>query len=131
MTGKDDNTLDDLVALNHSKAASVKIRETAKTFVGYSNMCHVRSNTEEVVLYFLERPPSLDDDDVTALGVARIYLNIHHAKRLHRALSDTIARHEKLFGEISENIELTEEGLKFVQEQLAEIRTTHGDDSSE
>lgn len=65
--------------------------------VFYSNIAQVMITPEELIIHFGVRRP---EDPEKGEGVARVYLNHSHAKRLAGALVRVIESFEKDFGKI-------------------------------
>lgn len=74
----------------------VTLYDTEGEFQTYANICGVSFTEDDVLLHFAIK----DHDGATAHGVARVYLTVPHAKRLHQALGRLIERHEERFGPI-------------------------------
>jgi hypothetical protein len=63
----------------------------------YSNIAQVMITPEELVIHFGVRK---EEDPASGVGIAKVYLNHSHAKRLAGALVRVIESFEKDFGEI-------------------------------
>lgn len=74
---------------------SVHRTEDAPSF--YANICLVRTTPEEVILQFGQR---ITDDPSRGNAVVTIYTNLWHAKRLAKALLESIGKYEAIFGEL-------------------------------
>jgi len=66
----------------------------------YSNTAYINHTPEEIVLDFLNVFPSIGNGSV----VSRVMLSPSHAKRLARALQETIEKHEEKYGEVPHTI---------------------------
>jgi len=79
------------------KSATVNIMDTTEERTVYSNLAAVMISHDDVLIHFAIR--HMDDPNIGD-GVAKVYLNLAHAKRLANALSFQINNYEKMFGEI-------------------------------
>ena len=77
--------------------APTSVTRLSEQPVFYVNVCSVSITPEEAILQFGLR--ALEDPS-QANGVAAVYMSLAHAKRLAEALSQTLQRYEKVFGEI-------------------------------
>lgn len=67
----------------------------------YSNIAQVMITPEELIIHFGVRK---QDDPAKGVGIAMVYLNHSHAKRLAGALVRVIETFEKDFGEIEADL---------------------------
>ncbi|HZG52773.1 MAG TPA: DUF3467 domain-containing protein [Pyrinomonadaceae bacterium] len=98
------------------KTEEITIYDSPQQFVGYANINGITFTPEEVVMHLgLRRLENLNEAD----GVAKIYLNLPHAKRIMLALAHLIERHEMFFGEINADpgSRLTDAGRKHLEEK--------------
>jgi len=96
-----------------------KILDAPDQKVCYSDLMEIKVTAEEIVLHFgLKKNVESDG----AVGVAKIYLSVPHAKRVADALTNSLNAYEQLFGEIEANPEnrLTPEARKALEGQTAD-----------
>jgi hypothetical protein len=88
---------------------------------GYSDLARVMVTPEEVIFHFGLRR---EDEPNEAIGFAKIFVSLHHAKRIASVLLNGIKEHEGFFGEIEAEAEkrLTPEGREKI-DQLKEKET--------
>ncbi len=65
--------------------------------VFYANLCLIRTTPEEVILQFGQRNI---DDPSQGDAIVTVYTSLWHAKRLARALLESINKYEAVFGEL-------------------------------
>lgn len=109
------------IKLSTEASTSVTIFNSPNQFVGYANINGVTVTPDEVIMHFGLRRT---DEPTEADGVAKIYLNLPHAKRIMLVLNALIAEHEMMFGEIHPEPEarLTDAGRKRLQENLRKLK---------
>jgi hypothetical protein len=79
----------------------------------YANLVGMVFGVDDVLLHFALRT---EGDPTKAVGVAKIYLSLPHAKRIVTALKNGLEQIEKLVGEIVED-----PAGKYTPEELQEL----------
>jgi hypothetical protein len=89
----------------------VKVIDSPGQFEAYANVNGITMTPEEVIFHFGTRSHENPNE---AKGVAKIYLNVAHAKRIAIVLAQVISEYEEMFGEVEPNVlkRLTDEGKK-------------------
>ncbi len=85
---------------------------------GYADFVEIRVTAEETAFHFcLRKGNNLNE----AVGVAKMYVSIPHAKRIAHALTNSLKQYEHAFGEIKADAKdrLTPEGQKKLEELLS------------
>jgi hypothetical protein len=93
---------------------SVFIENGPNEITTYAHVVGLLFGTDEVLFHFALRT---ETDLTKAIGVARVYLSLPHAKRMLQALSAGIENLEKLFGEI-----VADPAQRLTPEQLQELQ---------
>lgn len=77
--------------------STIELRGMEEAPSVYANYCVVRSTPEEVMLHFGQRSINNPTQGNTVITV---YTSLWHAKRLAKALLESIGKYEAVFGEI-------------------------------
>lgn len=103
------------VIVQKKAGLAVDIQKGPDEITTYANIVGIMFGPDEVILHFGLR--NIDDPN-KGTGVAKIYLNSAHAKRLMAALGAAVQKIESIFGEINANpvSKMTAEQLKKLQE---------------
>jgi len=83
-----------------TKSSEVKISDVPNECICYSNTALVMVSNDDVMIHFGLR--KVDDPNVGD-GVAKVFLNLSHAKRLAIVLTRSIDNYEKTFGKIQDD----------------------------
>jgi hypothetical protein len=84
---------------------------------GYADLVEIKVTAEEAVFHFGLRKESNPNE---AVGIAKMYVSVAHAKRIARILTNSLKEYEHMFGEIKTDVKdrLTPEGQKWLEELL-------------
>ncbi len=94
----------------------VEMQKGPNEITSYANVVNILFGPDEVILHFGLRK---EDDPNKGTGVAKIYINSAHAKRLTAALSGAVQQVESIFGEI-----VTDPISKLTPDQLQKLHNT-------
>jgi len=97
----------------------VEIQKGPDEITTYANIVGITFGPDEVILHFGLRSA---DDPNKGTGVAKIYINSAHAKRLTAALGAAVQQVESIFGEI-----IADPASKLTPEKLQELQKLAGD----
>jgi hypothetical protein len=94
----------------------VEVQKGPDEITAYANIVAIMFGPDEVVLHFGLR--NIDSPN-KGVGIAKIYINPAHAKRLTAALSGALQQVESIFGEINSNpiSKLTPDQLQKLQKK--------------
>ena len=79
-------------------SGTIDIQKGPDEITAYANIVAIMFGPDEVILHFGLRNA---DDPNKGIGVAKIFINPAHAKRLTAALSGALQQVESIFGEIN------------------------------
>ena len=92
------------------KQQGINIELSEETAEGvYSNLAIITHSSSEFILDYIRIMPGVPKGKVKS----RIIMTPEHAKKLHRALSDTLAKYEGSYGKIKESEQLGNIPLNF------------------
>ena len=75
----------------------------------YSNLAIITHSSSEFIMDYIRIMPGVPKGKVKS----RIVMTPEHAKKLHRALADTLSKYESVHGEINETDQLSSIPLNF------------------
>ena len=92
------------------KQQGINIELSEETAEGvYSNLAIITHSSSEFILEYIRIMPGVPKGKVKS----RIIMTPEHAKKLHRALSDNLAKYEGSYGKIKESEQLGNIPLNF------------------
>ena len=92
------------------KQQGINIELSEETAEGvYSNLAIITHSSSEFILDYIRIMPGVPKGKVKS----RIIMTPEHAKKLHRALSDNLAKYEASYGKIKESEQLGNIPLNF------------------
>ena len=92
------------------KQQGINIELSEETAEGiYSNLAIITHSSSEFIMDYIRIMPGVPKGQVKA----RIVMTPEHAKKLHRALSDNLAKYESSFGKIKESEQMGNIPLNF------------------
>ena len=92
------------------KQQGINIELSEETAEGvYSNLAIITHSSSEFILDYIRIMPGVPKGKVKS----RIIMTPEHAKKLHRALSDNLAKYEGSYGKIKESEQLSNIPLNF------------------
>ena len=92
------------------KQQGINIEVSEETAEGvYSNLAIITHSSSEFILDYIRIMPGVPKGKVKS----RIIMTPEHAKKLHRALSDNLAKYEGSYGKIKESEQLGNIPLNF------------------
>lgn len=95
-----------------------RVLDESNQATGYADIVAIRVTPDEAVFHFGLRKES---DPNEAIGIAKMYVSIPHAKRIAHVLTTSLKEYEHMFGEIKTDVKdrLTPEGQKGLEELLS------------
>ena len=92
------------------KQQGINIELSEETAEGvYSNLAIITHSSSEFIMDYIRIMPGVPKGKVKS----RIIMTPEHAKKLHRALSDNLAKYENAHGQIKETDQMTSIPLNF------------------